>query len=52
MNAYTDGPGQIPATYSFLHQNIQDQFNQAGVEILSPHYRVLRQDNEGKDLEK
>jgi len=46
LNASTDEPREIPATYSALHQNIQDQFNQAGVEILSPHYRTLRKDEE------
>ena len=47
LNAYTDKPRQIPATYSELHQNIQDQFNEADVEILSPHYRVLREGDQG-----
>ena len=42
VNAHTDQPRSIPATYSLLHQNIQDKFEQAGVEILSPHYRVMR----------
>jgi len=28
--------------YSRLHQNIQDSFNKANVEILSPHYKVNR----------
>jgi len=46
LNASTDEPREIPATYSALHQNIQTQFNQAGVEILSPHYRTLRKDAE------
>jgi small-conductance mechanosensitive channel len=48
LNAHTDKPRQIPTTYSELHQNIQDQFNEAGVEILSPHYRVLREDDQKK----
>ena len=25
-------------TYSHLHQNIQDAFNELGVQIMSPHY--------------
>jgi small-conductance mechanosensitive channel len=33
-------------TYSELHQNIQDKFNQAGVEIMSPHYRAERDGNQ------
>ena len=30
---------------SDLHQNIQDKFNEAGVEICSPHYSSLRDGN-------
>jgi small-conductance mechanosensitive channel len=29
-----------------LHRNIQDCFNEAGVEILSPHYTAIRDGNE------
>ena len=28
--------------YSDLHQNIQDVFNEAGIELLSPHYQAHR----------
>ena len=28
-----------------LHQNIQDRCNEAGIEILSPHFRGLRDGN-------
>jgi hypothetical protein len=31
--------------YSDLHQNIQDKFNEAGVEICSPHFSSLRDGN-------
>ena len=31
--------------YAELHQNIQDQFNQAGVEIMSPYYSQIRDGN-------
>ena len=31
--------------YSELHQNIQDKFNDAGVEIMSPHYHAVRDGN-------
>jgi hypothetical protein len=31
--------------YSDLHQNIQDTFNDAGVEICSPHFSSLRDGN-------
>ena len=32
--------------YSEIHQKIQDNFNEAGVEILSPHYRAARDGNQ------
>lgn len=46
LNAYTDQPNAMAAIYSRLHQSIQDSFNQAGVEIMSPHYGALRDGNE------
>lgn len=36
---------QLPELYSALHANIQDAFNQAGVEIMSPSYLALRDGN-------
>jgi small-conductance mechanosensitive channel len=45
INAYTDKPSLMASTYSELHQNIQDKFNEAGVEIMSPHYSSLRDGN-------
>lgn len=45
LNAYTDRPNEMVVTYSNLHQNIQDSFNKAGVEIMSPHYAQLRDGN-------
>ena len=45
LNAYTKLPNQQGIIYSDLHANIQDLFNQAGVEIMSPHYRALRDGN-------
>jgi small-conductance mechanosensitive channel len=42
INAYTDAPNQMAYTYSELHKNIQDKFNQAGIEILSPVYEAMR----------
>lgn len=45
LNAYTNESNRMAAIYSGLHQNIQDQFNEAGVEILSPHYRAARDGN-------
>ena len=45
LNAHTDDPRQMVDTYSALHRNIQDTFNEAGVEIMSPHYAQLRDGN-------
>lgn len=42
LNARTREPNKMAEIYSRLHQNIQDKFNDAGVEIMSPHYRALR----------
>ena len=42
LNAYTDEPSLMSATYSELHQNVLEAFNQAEVEILSPHYCAVR----------
>lgn len=45
LNAYTDYPRKMQFIYSELHQNIQDRFNEAGVEICSPHFASLRDGN-------
>ena len=45
INAYTDKPSVMARTYSELHQNIQEKFNEGGVEIMSPHYATLRDGN-------
>jgi small-conductance mechanosensitive channel len=45
INATTDAPERMAETYSALHQNIQDTFNEAGVEIMSPAYRAVRDGN-------
>jgi small-conductance mechanosensitive channel len=45
INAYTALSNQMAGVYSRLHQNIQDKFNEAGVEIMSPHYTALRDGN-------
>jgi small-conductance mechanosensitive channel len=46
LNAYTAEPKNMQNIYSVLHQNIQDKFNEAGVEINSPHYTSLRDGNQ------
>lgn len=45
INAYTREAGRQAALYSELHQHIQDCCNEAEIEILSPHYRALRDGN-------
>lgn len=46
INAFTKEAKKQPVIYSSLHQNIQDCFNQAGIEIMSPHYKALRDGNQ------
>jgi small-conductance mechanosensitive channel len=46
INAYTHKPKLMAKTYSELHQNIQDKCNEVGIEILSPHYRAVRDGNQ------
>ncbi|MEO6878867.1 MAG: mechanosensitive ion channel domain-containing protein [Gemmatimonadaceae bacterium] len=46
LNAFSSRADLMAATYSGLHQNIQETFNAAGVEIMSPHYRAVRDGNQ------
>ncbi|PKL82318.1 MAG: mechanosensitive ion channel protein [Ignavibacteriae bacterium HGW-Ignavibacteriae-3] len=46
LNAYTNSPNIMAKIYSELHSNIQDKFNEAGVEIMSPHYGAHRDGNQ------
>lgn len=43
INAYTRHPEKMALIYSQLHQNIQDMFHAAGIELLSPHFMGVRQ---------
>lgn len=45
INAFIQEADRQAEIYSHLHQNIQDKFNEAGVEIMSPHYRACRDGN-------
>jgi len=38
LNVYSDRPHDMVRIYSELHKNIQDCFNEYGVQIMSPHY--------------
>ena len=46
LNTYTHAPERMAVIYSELHQNIQDLFNKAGVEIMSPRYTAYRDGSE------
>ena len=46
LNAYTHTPSAMSKIYSDLHQNIQDNFKNEKVEILSPHYKAIRSGSE------
>ena len=45
LNAYTDRANDTQDIYSRLHEAIQDSFNEAGVEIMSPTFYALRDGN-------
>lgn len=49
LNAYTRLANNFDDVYSDLYRNIQDLFNEAQVEIMSPTYHALR-DGEGKHI--
>jgi small-conductance mechanosensitive channel len=46
INVYTKQAKKMPLIYSELHKNILEDFNAAGVEILSPHYNAIRDGND------
>jgi small-conductance mechanosensitive channel len=45
INAFTNRPGEMEGILGRIHERIQDEFNRAGVEILSPAYLSLRDGN-------
>ncbi len=45
INAYTTEPQYMATIYSDLHTNILDKFDEAGIEIMSPHFYALRDGN-------
>ncbi len=45
LNVFADKADKMANTYAELHQNIQDCFNEGGVEICSPHFYQLRDGN-------
>jgi small-conductance mechanosensitive channel len=46
LNAYSADAQHILGIQSELHQNIQDKFNEAGVEIMSPAFSAIRDGNQ------
>jgi small-conductance mechanosensitive channel len=42
INAYTDKPSELVTAYSELMKNILDEFEMAGVEVLSPQHVAVR----------
>jgi small-conductance mechanosensitive channel len=46
INAFVASAVHMPRMYSALHANIQQCFNEAGVEIMSPNYLALRDGNQ------
>jgi len=46
INAYTRNPHKQAAIYSELHKHILDIFHEAGIELLSPHFRAVRDGSE------
>ncbi|OIP60070.1 MAG: hypothetical protein AUK34_07040 [Ignavibacteria bacterium CG2_30_36_16] len=46
LNVYTNNSNAMARIYSELHSKIQDKFNEAGVEIMSPHYGAMRDGNQ------
>ncbi len=47
LNAYTKQPNRQAAIYSKLFENVQDVFNESGIELMSPHFYALR---DGHDI--
>lgn len=42
LNAYTKEDKKLSRIYSDLHAHVQDVFNEAGIEMTSPHYHAHR----------
>lgn len=43
INAYIKNADKLAQIYSDLHQRIQDEANEAGIELMSPHYFAHRE---------
>ena len=45
INAFTNRPSEMERIVARMHERIQDEFNRAAVELLSPAYLSLRDGN-------
>ena len=43
INCYTKEINRIPRIYAQLYENIQNGFRDAGIDMTSPHYEIIRQ---------
>ena len=48
INAYTRHPNRQSAIYSDLYKNVLDSFKEAGVDVMSPHFYVVKNGGDGK----
>lgn len=46
INASTREDTKLPRIYSELHHHIMDKFNEAGIEIMSPHFYAKHEDGD------
>ena len=42
LNVYICNADKMPRIYTAMYQNVMDVFNEAGIEIMSPHYQAHR----------
>lgn len=45
INCHTKNPEKAALIYSYLHESIKNELHNAGIEILSPHYKAVRDGN-------
>jgi small-conductance mechanosensitive channel len=48
INAYTKEASKIPIINSELFKNIQNMFRDAGIELVSPHYHIIKGSSQSK----
>ncbi|MDR2953082.1 MAG: mechanosensitive ion channel family protein [Treponema sp.] len=48
INCYTKEVDKVPAIYSNLYENIQNGFQEAGLDITTPHFNILTMRDEEK----